>query len=79
MSSYFSARSLDAKLSSHPIEVDCPDPGKILQVRTLDTSTSHKFTYIATVSFTGRYSMLCRMRKLAQVSGMRTIGCAPLL
>ncbi|RDX48017.1 hypothetical protein OH76DRAFT_1484207 [Lentinus brumalis] len=24
--------SLDAKLSSHPIEVECPDPGKILQI-----------------------------------------------
>ncbi|RPD63715.1 hypothetical protein L227DRAFT_496652 [Lentinus tigrinus ALCF2SS1-6] len=28
----FSARSLDAKLSSHPIEVECPDASKILQI-----------------------------------------------
>ncbi len=27
-----SALSLDAKLSSHPIEVDCPDANKINQV-----------------------------------------------
>ncbi|KAI0717276.1 peptidase family M1-domain-containing protein [Cerioporus squamosus] len=32
VTSYYSARSLDAKLSSHPIEVECPDPSKILQI-----------------------------------------------
>ena len=31
-SSFFRARQLDAKLSSHPVEVECPDEDSILQI-----------------------------------------------
>lgn len=31
-SKFYSALALDAKLSSHPIEVECPDANKIIQV-----------------------------------------------
>ncbi|KAI9068366.1 hypothetical protein FKP32DRAFT_1587764 [Trametes sanguinea] len=31
-SNFYPARSLDAKLSSHPIEVECPDANKIIQI-----------------------------------------------
>ncbi|KAI0661118.1 hypothetical protein C8Q70DRAFT_695550 [Cubamyces menziesii] len=31
-SNFYPARYLDAKLSSHPIEVECPDPDKIVQI-----------------------------------------------
>ncbi|KAM5543145.1 hypothetical protein V8D89_003019 [Ganoderma adspersum] len=31
-SSFFRARQLDAKLSSHPVEVECPDADSILQI-----------------------------------------------
>ncbi|KAL7281141.1 hypothetical protein ACG7TL_004449 [Trametes sanguinea] len=31
-SNFYPARTLDAKLSSHPIEVECPDANKIIQI-----------------------------------------------
>ncbi|KAJ2992947.1 hypothetical protein NUW54_g7816 [Trametes sanguinea] len=38
---YYPARALDAKLSSHPIEVDCPDESKIIQVGSLHRTQTH--------------------------------------
>lgn len=39
-----SALSLDAKLSSHPIEVECPDANMINQVRKPHTKSLHSST-----------------------------------
>ncbi|KAJ2995303.1 hypothetical protein NUW54_g7413 [Trametes sanguinea] len=38
-SNFYPARWLDAKLSSHPIEVECPDANKIIQVINLSSTT----------------------------------------
>ena len=55
------ALSLDAKLSSHPIEVECPDANRINQVRIYPSPCSNKS------SQRSRSSMLCLTRKLLRV------------
>ena len=54
------ALSLDAKLSSHPIEVKCPDASRVYQVCLLSISNLNKLSPF-------RSSIVCRTRRLRPV------------
>ena len=65
------ALSLDAKLSSHPIEVECPDASRVYQVCLLPISI------LSNLSPRLRSSIVCRTRRLRLVCLAPFGGHAP--
>ncbi len=68
---FFQARALDAKLSSHPIEVDCPDANMINQVRLSSFSFYFAFNFYC---WPRRSSIICRTQRQAQVRSQRFVN-----
>ena len=60
---FFRARALDAKLSSHPVEVECPDANMINQV----SHTPNSPPAVNSIIIACRSSTACHMRRQLRV------------